>query len=253
MKSLFNTTHYIGNSIKLMNQQVQNNSGNDSSLNRVQIEEQPKLTNISIEENAFGVLEIQNAIPQYGNSCWFNSCLNMLAMVPSFTTNNQKINDLLNRIRGNNNLSYREIMLRISFILEQFNKSRFQFETSDGMEILLLTQISKNVVIMVYEIPDEFKMTKFLIIPTGVIHSFGCGFQDILTMKGSKSTHDYQPVAWIIRRGDLDFGHCTLIYQNDNGELFEINSVPQTIRELRDFPVLTETDTIQYILYAKLV
>lgn len=251
MNLLYGTTRYVTNSIRVLSQQGQNISRTDSSLNQVQSEIQ--LPNVQADENVFGILELKNAIPQYGNSCWISSCLNMLAMIPFFNTNDQRINGLLGRIRGCNKLSYREIISKISIILEEFGKSRYQFETSDGMEILNLIKMTNDVNIMVHEIPDEFPMSKFLVIPSGVISSFNCGFQDILSMKGSKSVHDYQPVAWIIRRGNLHVGHCTLIYQSDCGELFEIDTIPQTITELRDFPSLTETDTIQYILYVKLV
>lgn len=206
-----------------------------------------------IDSNQFGYYEIQNAIGQYGNSCWLNSCLNLLSLIPNLITTDSTINGLLNRIRGKNTMNYQAVITAINGILKKYNKTVHQFEACDGMEILKSLIKSASLEICVYEFPDYVPLKKFLVMPYGVVDSFNSARTDIIQLTNAgQGSADYQPIAWIFRRGNLNNGHFTVIYMSELGELFEIDSLSQTVEEIDDFPKVTDYNTIEYALYVKL-
>ena len=89
--------------------------------------------------------------------------------------------------------------------------------------------------------------------PYGVVDSFNSARTDIIQLTNAgQGSADYQPIAWIFRRGNLNNGHFTVIYMSELGELFEIDSLSQTVEEINEFPKVTDYDTIAYALYVKL-
>ena len=204
------------------------------------------------ERNSFKVYEITNAIPQYGNSCWLSSCINMFAMIPEATTSNILINQLLNRIRGLNSIDHKTIVNNISKTLTAFNKEHHQFEVSDGIEIFNSIIKNSNTSIWLHEIPDLIDFTQFIIAPFGVMISMNFKVTDMIKFTNQLGDEYYQPVAWIYRTGNLNNGHCVLIYQTEFGILKQIDTITQTCIELDSFPEIDLINTIEYVLYSKL-
>lgn len=212
--------------------------------------------NLNFDQNSVinrDYYEIHNAIGQSGNSCWLNSCLNLLSLIPNLTTMDPIVNNLLNCIQGKNTMDYQDIIASINVILERYNKTIQQFEASDGMNILKSLIKSVSLEICVYEFPDYMPLKKFLVIPYGVINSFNSARTDIIKLTNvGQSSAEYQPIAWIFRRGNSDYGHFTVIYLNNQGNLFEIDSLSQTVKVINEFPEITNYNTVEYALYIRL-
>lgn len=199
--------------------------------------------------NKYNYFEIQEPICQVDNSCWMNTCLNMIAMVPELITGRRKVDILLVRIRKMSQIEKGFIQYTLRDLLTEIGKSTRQFEVVEGMEFLKSIIKSKKLTIYTENIPDVINISNFIIFPYWYIWSVrGDLVSDILVNKKKK----YRPIAWIYRRGDLINGHCYLIYRTAYDKLVVVDSLKQNIEYINKFPVINNTNNIEFILYRKL-
>lgn len=183
--------------------------------------------------NSYGYIEPVIAIPQGHNTCWFNASLNMLAMVPSFRTENEKINELLNIIRTGkktNDEYIKNILAKFLTVRGVYSKMK---ETELAMQYLKEIQDDEDVTIIIDSSGmDSFELKKFLVLPIEIqkIHANN-DIKDTLIFRGEKSVYYYKPIAWTYHWGPAHWGHYYLFYRTDSDILCKINSSPNKITE----------------------